>query len=94
MNQMVSAIRIDEFKGSSAVEIEQGIFNRGYTGGFSGAIVTDTGGVIITNLYENPKEDVSVGVRHIPMGVLLMTEGNRYIEVLKKFPMKIKVGFE
>ncbi|MFZ1866548.1 MAG: sulfatase-like hydrolase/transferase [Polyangiales bacterium] len=93
MNQFASAIRIDEFKASSVVELEQGIFNRGYTGGFSGAMVTDTGGVIITNLYENPKEDVSIGIRHIPMGVLLMKEAERYNQVLKKFPMQIKVGF-
>lgn len=93
MNQLASAIRIDEFKASSAVELEQGIFNRGYTGGFSGAIVTETGGVVITNLYANPKEDVSIGIRHIPMGVLLMKEAERYNHVLKKFPMQVKVGF-
>ena len=94
MGKFASAIRIDEFKGSSVVELEQGIFDRGYTGGFSGAIITNTGGVIVTNLYTNPKEDVSIGVRHIPMGVLLGAEAQRYNAVLEEFPIEIKVGFD
>jgi len=94
MNQFASAIRIDEFKGSSVVELEQGVFNRGYTGGFSGAIITDTGGVIVSNLYTNPQEDVSIGIRHIPMGVLIGAEAKRYNEVLEKYPIDIKVGFD
>ncbi|MEM6583470.1 MAG: sulfatase-like hydrolase/transferase [Pseudomonadota bacterium] len=94
MNQFPSAVRIDEFKGSSVVELEQGIFQRGYTGGFSGAVVPNTGGVVVTNLYTNPQEDTSIGIRHIPMGVLLGAEAKRYNEVLEKFPIDIKVGFQ
>jgi len=94
MNQFASAIRVDEFKGSSVVELEQGVFNRGFTGGFSGAVINNTGGVIVTNLYTNPKEDISIGIRHIPMGVLVGAEAKRYNEVLKKYPIKIKVGFD
>ena len=48
---------------------------RGYTGGFSGSIFTDTGGAVVVNLYTNPQEDVSVGIRHIPMAVPLGTTG-------------------
>lgn len=86
MNQFLSGIRIDEFKFNTVVQLEQGIFQRGYTGGFSGAMVTSTGGVAMINLYTDPKEDVSVGIRHIPVDVLLEAEGNRYREVLKKYP--------
>ncbi|MGB5808977.1 MAG: sulfatase-like hydrolase/transferase [Polyangiales bacterium] len=94
MNQFTSAIRVDEFKGSSVVELEQGIFRRGLTGGFSGAVITQTGGVVMTNLYTNPQEDTTIGIRHIPMGVLLGAEAQRYDAVLKKFPAQIKVGFQ
>ena len=45
-------------------EIENGVVQRGYTGGFSGSIFTDTGGAIVFNLYTNPQEDVSD--RHPP----------------------------
>jgi arylsulfatase A-like enzyme len=93
MNQYLSAVRIDEFKGHFTVELQEGIFGRGYTGGFSGAIVTQTGGGTVTNLYTNPQEDTSVGIRHIPVSVPLLAEGDRYRGVLKKFPPKIKIGF-
>lgn len=93
MNQYASAIRVDEFKGSSAVQLERAIYPRGYTGGFSGAIITQTGGVTVTNLYTNPQEDMTVGIRHIPMAVLIGAEAKRYNDVLKKFPITIKVGF-
>jgi hypothetical protein len=36
---------------------------RGDWGGFSGSIFTDSGGGIAFNLYTDPKEDVSIGVR-------------------------------
>lgn len=93
MNAWFSAIRVDEFKAHITVELEQGIFDRGYTGGFSGAMVTNTGGATITNLYTNPQEDISIGIRHIPMSVLVGQEGERYGNVLKEFPIVIKVGF-
>lgn len=93
MNQYASAIRVDEFKGSNTVQLQEAIFQRGYTGGFSGAIVLQTGGVVMTNLYMNPQEDITSGIRHIPMGVLVGAEAQRYNDVLKKFPINIKVGF-
>jgi len=93
MNQYASAIRVDEFKGSNTVQLEKAIYPSGYSGGFSGAIITQTGGVVVTNLYTNPREDTTVGIRHIPMGVLLGAEAKRYNQVLEKFPIDIKVGF-
>ena len=93
LNQFLSAVRLDEFKLSVALELEDAIFRRGYTGGFSGAIVTQTGGAIMSNLYANPQEDVSIGIRHIPMAVVLGKELERYQEVLKKYPPKFKIGF-
>jgi arylsulfatase len=93
MGASVSAVRIDEFKAHVSVELQEAIFQRGFTGGFSGAIVTQTGGGTVTNLYTNPQEDTSVGIRHIPMSVPLIAEIGRYQEVLKKYPPRIKIGF-
>lgn len=50
-------MRIDEFKGSATLELE------------------------------------NVGIRHLPMGVLLAAEGRRYQKVLEQYPIHIKVGF-
>ncbi|MEZ5827348.1 MAG: sulfatase-like hydrolase/transferase [Hyphomicrobiales bacterium] len=93
MNQYFSAIRIDEFKGITTVEMEDGIMKRGYTGGFSGSIVIDTGGGVVVNLYTNPQEDVSIGIRHIPMAVPLGETGGWYIKELFDYPPQFKVGF-
>ena len=93
MNQFVSALRMDEFKAHITVQLQDAIFERGFTGGFSGAMVEKTGGATVTNLYTNPQEDVSIGIRHIPITIPLMGEGARYAEVLKKYPPRIKIGF-
>ena len=93
MNQYLSAVRMDEFKAHIAVELQEAIFQRGYTGGFSGAIVTQTGGATVTNIYTNPQEDTSVGIRHIPITVPVLSEITRYMAVLKKYPPKTIVGF-
>ena len=66
---------------------------RGYTGGFSGSIFIDTGGAVVVNLYTNPQEDVSVGIRHIPMAVPLGTTGGWYLKELFEYPPQFKVGF-
>jgi len=94
LNQYFSAVRVDEFKAHITLELQEAIFPRGYTGGFSGAIVTNTGGATIVNLYTNPQEDVSVGVRHIPISVIIGAEIDRYVAVLKKFPPQSKIGFQ
>ncbi len=93
MNQYLSAVRMDEFKAHVTVELQEAIFQRGFTGGFSGAMVTQTGGATVTNLYTNPQEDTSVGIRHIPITVPMLTELARYQGVLKKYPPQVKVGF-
>jgi len=40
LNQYFAGVRIDEFKGVVTGEIENGVVQRGYTGGFSGVIFT------------------------------------------------------
>ena len=76
-----------------AVELEKTFFPRGFQAGFSGAIVTETGGVTMVNRYTDPQEDVNAGIRHIRATVVLGVEFGRYQEVLKQFPPRIKVGF-
>ena len=93
LNEHLSGVRIDEFKLIAAAALEKAIFPRGFQGGFSGAIVTETGGVTMVNLYTDPREDVNVGIRHIPASVVLGAEYGRYVEVLKRFPSRVKVGF-
>jgi arylsulfatase len=93
LNQFFSGVRVDEFKLIITAELEKAIFPRGFQAGFSGAVVTQTGGVLAVNLYTDPQEDVNSGVRHIPMMVPLGAEANRYLEVLKKYPPQMKVGF-
>lgn len=93
LNQYYSGIRIDEFKGVVTGEIENGVVQRGYTGGFSGSIFTDTGGAIVFNLFTNPQEDVSIGIRHIPMAVPLGQTAGWYLLELFEYPPRFKVGF-
>ncbi len=93
LNQYFAMCRVDEFQYIFTAEIEGGFFKRGNIGGFSGPIVRDTGGGVCINLYTNPQQDVSIGVRHVPMTVPVMGEAARYFEVLKKYPPKFKVGF-
>lgn len=91
MNSHLSAVRIDEFKLHLVVQLQDSIFPRGNKGGFSGAIVTETGGTTMTNLYTNPQEDITVGIRHLPVTIPLGQEASRYAEVLKKYPPNISV---
>ncbi len=93
LNQYFAAIRVDEFKYIFTAEIENGVFSRGHTGGFSGSIVTDTGGALLVNLYTNPQEDASVGIRHIPMSVPVGTAAADYFEELVKYPPRFQIGY-
>lgn len=86
-----AAVRMDEFKLHHAVEITDAINQKGWNGGFSGAIMDKTGGVVVYNLYTNPQEDASIGVRHLPMNTYLQQEMSRYKDVLKKFPPKLNL---
>jgi arylsulfatase len=93
LNQFFAMVRVDEFQYIFTAELQDAFFKRGDVGGFSGAVITQTGGAIAINLYTNPQQDISVGVRHIPITVPVMAEAGRYREVLKKYPPKFKVGF-
>src|SRR5262245_7514052 len=93
LNQYFSAMRIDEFKGIFTAEIENSIVQKGDWGGFSGSVFTDTGGGVVFNLYTNPQEDVSIGIRHIPMSVPILGAGGWYMQELIKYPPQFKIGF-
>jgi hypothetical protein len=82
-----------EATGLESQEIENGVVQKGDWGGFSGPIFTDSGGAILFNLYTNPKEDVSVGVRHIPMLIPVMQAAAFYMQELIKYPPQFKIGF-
>lgn len=91
MNSHMSAVRIDEFKLHLVVQLQDAIFPRGNKGGFSGIVSSETGGTTMVNLYTNPQEDVTVGIRHLPATIPLGQEATRYAEVLKKYPPNISV---
>jgi arylsulfatase A-like enzyme len=93
LNQYFSAMRVDEFKYIFTAEIENAFFQRGYIGGFSGGILTDTGGVIVVNLYTDPQEDVNIGIRHIPSGGAAVAAAGEYMKELIKYPPQFKIGF-
>jgi arylsulfatase len=90
-NDKISAVRVDEFKFMPLVQILNSVVQAGHIGGFSGTI-QQSGGSTMFNLYTNPKEDETIGIRHIPMGVPLETEYYRYEAVLKKYPPKRLIG--
>lgn len=91
MNAHMAAVRVDEFKFHFVVELQEAIFSQGARGGFSGAIIPETGGVTVVNLYTNPREDESVGIRHLPITIPLGEEATRYGGVLAKYPPNISV---
>ncbi|MCP4385130.1 MAG: arylsulfatase, partial [Hyphomicrobiales bacterium] len=93
MNQYLTAARVDEFKYIITAQVEGGLFDRGYTGGFSGSIVTETGGAVMVNLYTNPREDVSVGVRHLALALPIGSALSDYMLELGSYPPKFDVGF-
>jgi len=93
LNQYFSAMRVDEFKYIFTTEIENAFFQRGYIGGFSGGILTDTGGMIVINLYTHPAEDVNIGIRHIPSGGAAVGAAGEYMKELIKYPPQFKIGF-
>ena len=93
LNQYFSAMRVDEFKYIFTAELEEAFFQRGYGGGFSGGILTDTGGAIAVNLYTDPREDVNTGVRHIPAIGTAVEAAATYMKELIKYPPQFKIGF-
>jgi arylsulfatase len=93
LNQYFAMMRVDEFKYIFTAEVQGGFFPKGDVGGFSGPIATETGGAVMVNLYTNPQEDVSVGVRHIPAAVPVMGAAGLYMKDLIKYPPQFKIGF-
>ncbi|WP_210245167.1 sulfatase-like hydrolase/transferase [Martelella alba] len=93
INQYFGGMRIDEYKYLFTGEVENSIVQKGDWGGFSGSLFHDTGGALMFNLYESPKEDVNVGIRHIPATVPLMGATSFYMKELMKFPPQFKIGF-
>jgi arylsulfatase len=93
MNQYFTSMRVDEFKYIFTAELQGGFFKKGDIGGFSGPIITETGGAVMVNLYTNPQEDVSIGIRHIPMTVPVANLAGWYMQELIKYPPQFKIGF-
>jgi arylsulfatase len=92
-SDQLSGVRMDEFKALSLAQMPFSLTRNGYHGGFTGT-VERTAGVTMFNLYADPQEDNSIGVRHIPAFIGLEMEAERYKEVLKKFPPKVQIGFQ
>jgi hypothetical protein len=65
----------------------------GNHGGFTGT-VTRTAGATVFNLYADPQEENSIGIRHIPIGISILGKLARYQAVLKKYPPQIQIGFQ
>jgi len=93
LNQYFASIRVDEFKYTWTAEIQNGVVQKGDVGGFSGFVFTESGGGIVFNLYTNPQEDASIGIRHIPMAVPVMGSAGEYMRDLIKYPPQFKIGF-
>ena len=92
-SDQLSGVRMDEFKALSLAQMPFSLTRNGYHGGFTGT-VERTAGVTMFNLYADPQEDNSIGVRHIPAFIGLEMEAERYKAVLKKFPPKVQIGFQ
>lgn len=90
-DDQISAVRVDEFKFMPIVQILNSVVQAGHIGGFSGTM-QQTNGSNMFNLYTNPQEDETIGIRHIPLGVPLQAEYLRYKEVLKKYPSKTQIS--
>ena len=90
-NGTLAGVRLDEFKMLTLVQDPYSITPRGYQGGFTGTVMP-AAGLMMFNLYTNPQEDDSIGIRHLPMAGILMQEVNNYESILKKFPPVVKIG--
>lgn len=88
----LAAVRMDEFKFQMLAQAPYGTTPNGNHGGFTGTMAP-TAGAMMYNLYANPQEDNSVGIRHIPAAAGLSLEIARYQAMLKKFPPNVVVSF-
>lgn len=83
LQTQLSAVRVDEFKIMRVVQLPDAIDHKGYQGGVSGITANTMGGQFY-NLYTNPQEDEAAPIRHIPAGISVLSEFERYAEVMKK----------
>jgi arylsulfatase len=88
LDDKFSGVRIDELKLLLWARDPAGITSRGEFGGNTGTTVKCN---VMFNLYTNPQEDESIIIRHIPAGIGLLSEYDRYNAVLKKFPMSVQI---
>ena len=89
----LAALRVDEFKYILTAESENGFFQRGYNGGFSGPIAISNGGAVMVNLYTDPQENAGSGVRHIPMLTEIQATLQQYLKELVKYPPRLQGDF-
>ncbi|MDR5739999.1 sulfatase-like hydrolase/transferase [Caballeronia sp. LZ016] len=92
-NDEISAVRVDEFKFMLKAQEANSLTQQGFNGGFSGSMQQSWASIMF-NLYTNPKEDETIGIRHIPMGVPLQAEYLRYADVLKKYPPRHQISLK
>lgn len=83
LNEKFAAVRTDEFKFHAWIQLPTVATQRGQQGGITGVIEKAN---LMFNLYTNPQEDDSIAVRHIPAGMGVISEIDRYAAVLEKFP--------
>ena len=90
-NGTLAGTRVDEFKVLTLAQDPYSVTLRGYQGGFSGTI-SQPAGLLMFNLYTNPQEDETIGIRHLPVAGILTAELDQYRAILKKFPSIVKIG--
>jgi hypothetical protein len=83
---------MDEFKFVMLAEDQFGLAPNGNHGGFSGTVSPTAGGTMF-DLYSDPQETNSIGIRHLPAAISLGAEIARYGQVLKKYPPNSQVAF-
>ena len=90
LNGQLSAVRIDEFKFYTLLQQPFAFTQSGYQGGFTGTVMPAAGAMLF-NLYADPHETDSIGIRHTPMGVPLTVEIEEYKKILQKYPPKTQI---
>ena len=86
MNKYFTGVRVDEFKWVITGQNEDAIVSQGYTGGFSGTIWSDSGGILLYNLYRNPRETETSGNRLDNVFAYLQPPLLAYIQALSDYP--------
>jgi arylsulfatase A-like enzyme len=92
-NDQLSAVRMDEFKIMTLAQMPFSLTQNGNHGGFTGTVAR-TAGATVFNLYADPQEENSIGIRHIPIAISILGELTRYQAILKKYPPQIQIGFQ